>query len=234
MSAPRLMSDMISEMSARLGFNAQTTLSAAVQSQLQWFLHDAQEQLYWQYEWEYLRTFWPTTLVVGQQYYPFSAMIDGNGDLPEGRRIRSVSVVVSNLWTPLREGINPALYTLTTTSIPVRYARVEQAVNGSDTLEIWPTPSTAYVIQVEAMIALRPFAVSTDVTTLDERLVLLFALANAKAHYGMADAGSVMNNAAALLNRLRAANHGQKRYLANRFDPSYIPPLPLFNGTWQN
>ncbi len=234
MSASRLMSDMVSEMSARLGFNAQTTLSTAVTNQLQWFLHDAQEQLYWQYEWEYLRTFWPTTLVVGQQYYPFSAMIDGNGDVPEPRRMRSVHVVVSNLWTPLQEGINPALYTLTTTSIPVRYARVEQAANGVDTLEIWPTPSTAYVIEVEGQIALRPFAASTDSTTLDERLVLLFALANAKAHYGMADAGAVMNNATALLNRLRAQNHGQRRYFANLHDPQYIPPLPLFTGTWQN
>lgn len=70
-----------------------------------------------------------------------------------------------------------------------------------------------------------PFAADTDSTTIDDRAVLLLALANAKAHYGQPDAANYMTQLTTLLGDLTAGSHQTRRYVPSYVElPPAIPP----------
>jgi hypothetical protein len=62
---------------------------------------------------------------------------------------------------------------------------------GEFTLEVWPTPDAEYTLHIEHERILSRFEESTDKPSAPARLVLAYAIAMGKAHYGMPDADIV-------------------------------------------
>jgi hypothetical protein len=104
--------------------------------------------------------------------------------------------------------------------------------------EVWPPPDQAYNLRIRGYPEAQVFGASdattgtyddTQKTQCDARLVFLMALANAKAHYGKADANVAANELNSLLGRLRAQRHGNYRYIpgddtVSRPERLWVPP----------
>lgn len=89
-------------------------------------------------------------------------------------------------------------------------------------LEVWPPPDQVYPLRIRAYAVQKPFgytvAPATEpddnaMTSCDSRLVFLLALAKAKAHYEHPDANVYANQFNAMLDCLRAGDHGTRRYV---------------------
>lgn len=103
-------------------------------------------------------------------------------------------------------------------------------------LEVWPPPDQPYLLRIRGYPNARVFGAAdadgnyddTQVTQCDARAVFLMALANAKAHYGKADANVAANELTSLIQRLRAARHGNYRYI-----PGHWPHRVYIEPKWE-
>lgn len=114
------LSNLRSQLSKRLGFGSQGDTAGPFQDLLTAALTDAHEQLMYQFEWPEIRRDWVFPLVAGKTLY--SLPTDSCNRTPDPERIISVHVEVNGMWSPpLQRGISPALYTISTRGIPVKY-----------------------------------------------------------------------------------------------------------------
>lgn len=193
------------ELLRRLGYSAQASNPPPGMNELlNSFLQSAQDQLYWEFSWPRLQMYFKTTMVVGQALYD----IPLNGaDFLEFRRVESVHLQNGSQFSPMSKGIDPTLYSSTTTGIPSRY----EMRSG---LEVWPPPSsTAYIVHCKGYAGLRRFTLDTDLCMIDHRLVFLWALASAKAHYGKPDAAKVEGQMERMRRQLNGRAHINMRYV---------------------
>lgn len=139
----------------------------------------------------------------------------------------------ASTWLPMRQGISPLDYTARTAGTPYVFDIREQ-------IEVWPRPSRPVTLWLRGDFGLMPFAADADRTTINDTLVFLFALANAKAQRGQPDAGNYATMADRLLRSLVAGSHGTRRYIprpstAGMKDGQWRDgaawPLPV--GTWR-
>lgn len=113
------LADLRKKLRARLGYAAVADTSGPMQDLLNSFLIDAHEQLAIQLETAPDRRDWIMPLVAGQTLYEMPT--DDCGYTPDHERILGVYVQVDSNWTQLRRGIDPTLYTITSTGIPTFY-----------------------------------------------------------------------------------------------------------------
>jgi hypothetical protein len=78
--------------------------------------------------------------------------------------------------------------------------------------ELWPTPAACYRFIIEAPLPLKRLTQDRDTATFSDRLVFLYALAAAKAHYRHPDAAVSGKAFESLLAQTRAQQHGVQRY----------------------
>lgn len=186
------------------------------------FLQDAQESLYRRYD--VLRTEriyrWP--LLTGVRHYD----LDGNDDecprVLDPRKVRWVGVERDGVWSPLECGITPELYSFDQQGWPSRY-EIRQCI------EVWPVPDEdAGFLRIKGHFGLEPFALDTDRTTIDDQLVFLLSLANAKAHFKQQDAQGVISQLETTLAGLVAGSHQTRRYVpgAGRHPESNTYAIP--------
>lgn len=129
-----------------------------------------------------------------------------------------------DLWVPLRYGIPPELNSYEAASgYPVRY-EIRQCI------EVWPAPAaTEGQLVIKGGFGLLPFADDADVTSVDDQLVFLLALANAKAHYRQPDAANYVQQGEVLLQNLVAGTHAPgHNYIPGDRTPRmiYVEPVP--------
>ena len=204
------------ELLTRLGFASQGASAGNIVASANSFLQRAQEQLYWEYDFEELRLTHDYTTGIGQTLYDWQ-------DNMEPRQILQLRVYVTNTWIPLEEGIEYQHDTYVGTRYyPQRYDRRAQ-------LEIWPEPDKAYTLRCEYYKRLGAFSQDGDRCTVDDSVLFLLALANAKAHYRQADAQTYYDQFAALKRKLRGRNHGNKRYIIGE-RPDAATPKPIVIG----
>lgn len=133
----------------------------------------------------------------------------------------------TNVWLPMAAGIPPVWYTtVAQEGIPARY-EIRQC------LEVLPAPDgPGYQLYVKGHFGLRAFTGDTDKPTIDGHLVYMWALANAKAHYGHPDASNIAAQARAHLGNLVAGTHLTKRYIpgAAMLPPAVMPSFLPLNG----
>lgn len=139
-------------------------------------------------------------------------------------RITWVGVQRNSVWYQLREGIPPYLLGYLQSGWPQWY-EVRQCI------EIWPAPTAGEgTLRVKARFQQEPFSADADKPTVDDTLVFLLALANAKAHVGHPDAGNYVSQFESHLRSLIAGAHGTHRYIPGR-DPRsnyvYVEPKPV-------
>lgn len=209
----------------RLNFGSHVTSDVATVRLANSFLRNAQEQLYWQYDFSDLLMRYTVPLTAGVAEYAWPTVEDNpadplNPNPLEPRRIISAAIKQQFLWNqPLREGIVPSMYTMINQGIPTHYARRAK-------VELWPVPSGSLDLKIEGYCKLRPFNDDTSKTTIDEELVFMLALANAKAHYRQPDAENYAREMNSMLGRLKGADHGGRRYIPGQNDDHSAMPMP--------
>jgi len=208
MSLPtkRSLGDMRQELRDRLGFAATGSQAGPNTSIMNSFLRNGQVQLYWQFDWPQLKKVDKTTVTnQGQVFYDWPDDIDP--DRLVNVAMEDTSSATPNIWS-LIEGIDWKHDNYATPQDqPSRFERRDQ-------LEIWPQPdSNNYKIWIEYVKRLNAFTIDTDKATLDEDMILLHALASAKAHYRHKDAEIYGGQILALLGRLKAGGLGHKRFI---------------------
>lgn len=224
--ARRTLAELRTELHERLGYADQAP-SAGMVKLLNSFLQGAQRALYRRYS--VLRTErifrWP--LVEGVRFYD----LDGNDDICtkrlDPRKVRWVGIERDGVWTPLVCGIPPEVYSFgERTGWPTRY-EIRQCI------EIWPAPDpTPAFLRVKGDFELQPFTDDAHTTTIDDELVFLLALANAKAHYGKPDAANYIGQLETMMSNLVAGSHHTRRYIPGQ--RVYVnEPEPVWtDGTW--
>ena len=209
----------------RLGWGAMvSTPLPGVAVTLNSFLRDAQEQIYRQYKVFRLERFFTWQLLTGVRFYDLPDNEDVCTKKLDPRMITWVGISDGdNFWRQLVCGIKPEFYYGDISSCPTHY-EIRQCI------EVWPPPSSDdWKLRIKGYFGLLPLEVDTDVNTIDYEAIQLFALANAKAHYGQPDAANYMGQYRDYIGAVTAGSHHTRRYVPNT-EQSYPPPLPILTG----
>ena len=100
---------------------------------------------------------------------------------------------------------------------PSRYERYEQ-------MEVWPAPDAAYTIRRYYVATPARFTQDNDRASIDDGLIFLHAVTNAKLHYKQADGEAYANQLNAMLDKLKSKNRGQAVF--SRRGAETTPPRP--------
>jgi hypothetical protein len=216
--AYRTLGDLRSELMARLGMGAQGA-SGASQVLMNSFLRNGQAQLYQAQDWKHLTQYAEKDLGVGQNLldYPTACARD--------QRILCIDSYYSGQWRELKEGIDSEHWnTMDTLSYPFRFERFAQ-------LLIYPKADQVYRVRFKFVADLARFEQDGDRASLDDEMILLHAVTNAKAHYRQPDASLYQGQLASLLASLRAKSFpsGPDAVVRRRSD-EVIEPKPLVVG----
>ena len=125
-------------------------------------------------------------------------------------------------WRPLTQGIPPHALGYTTGGPPTHF-------DFRQCIQIWPAPTTT-----EGQLVIRghfnpeAFAADGDTPTVDDELVYLLALAQAKTQYQQPDAQLYMAQFEVHLGKLISGTHGVRRYIPGvNVEPDYIYTAPV-------
>jgi hypothetical protein len=190
----RTLGELRAELARRLGFGAQG--SAGINAGLlDSFLQNAQDQLHAQFDWRHLIKYDEETTGVGQTLYDWAPDC-------EPTRLLSVAVWDNAQWVPLTEGITWAMRgTADSQTLPARYERFAQ-------MEVWPEPDAVYTLRRYYVAQPARFTQDNDRASLDDALILLHAITNAKLHYRQQDGQVYANQLNAMIQKLKAQNRG--------------------------
>lgn len=215
---------MRNRLARRLGFSVQVSMGAlppGTPELLDDFIRSAHELMYQRYSVMRLRRMFTWDMVAGQRFYD----IDGNRDdcprilNPDKLEWVGISQGDSS-WRPLVCGINPVLYGSAATGIPSHY-EIRQCI------EVWPAPTDdTWQLRIRGDFGPTTLDADDDVLTVDPEAVFLQALANAKAHYGQADAANYASQATAYVRSRVAGSHQTRRYIPGSCaQPPAVRPL---------
>lgn len=225
----RTLADLRAELAMRLGFAANiddgsgvVTWPQGMKALLSSFLIGAQKYLFRRYDVLRTERFFTWTMTQGVRYYDLPGLDTSEcAKKLDPRKVTWVGVQHANVWYELHAGIAPQLYSLQVQGFPTRY-EIRQCI------EVWPAPSDSdFKLRIKGRFELEPFAADTDKATLDDELILLLALANAKAHYGQPDASLYLQQFEQTMMKLVAGAHQTRRYVAGKLQ-RFIDPDPLY------
>jgi hypothetical protein len=201
--AYRTLGELQAELLARLGMGAMGASGGANATLTASFLRNGQAQLYRMQDWKHLTDYEDKTLGTSQNLldYPTAGVMSG-GTCARDKRVLRLVRVVDGQYTELDEGISTGLWdTMDTLSYPTRYERYAQ-------LLMYPKADQAYTVQVWFVADLARFTEADDEASLDDEMIFLHALANAKAHYRQPDAATYQGQLNTLLATLRGQSFG--------------------------
>lgn len=211
----------------RLGYSAQAdNPPPGMADLLNDFLLQSQRFLYRKYDALRTERFFTWTMEQGVRFYDLPDNDETCTKQLDPYKLTWVGVEdVNGAWYNLSKGIPPEWYTsVNFQGLPVRY-EIRQCI------EVFPAPSAeGYKLRIKGHFGLTSFTEDDDKTTIDSELVFLWALANAKAHYGQPDATNYANQATAYLGALVSGAHQTARYVpGTRPAQPWTPPvfLPL-------
>lgn len=194
--AYRTLNDLRTELLARLGMGGMGVSGGANQTIFDSFLRNGQFQLYRLQDWRFLTWYEVKQLGVDQN------LLDYPNPCERDQRIIKIETVYNGQWRQLGEGIETAHWnTMDVLSFPSRYERYEQIL-------IYPKADQTYDVRIWYVKDLERFTENSDRATLDDEMILLHALANAKAHYRHPDAASYQGQLNTLLASLRGQSFG--------------------------
>ena len=202
----------------RLGFGSAGAAAGVISGTIDNFLFNAQIQLYLQADWKKLQHYADKTVGIGQYLIDYPTVAAGAPADANSERILKIAVKVNSLWVDLREGINTEHYSYQDRRYyPQRYERYSQ-------IELWPQADIAYTVRIWYIRELGRFTQDADRCTIDDDLIFLHALANAKAHYRQPDADIYTRQMQSLLTQLKTKQFGTRSY--RRGDTSELQIRP--------
>jgi hypothetical protein len=211
----------------RLGYAAQAdNPPPGMADLLDSFLQRGQKFLYRRHAALETKRYFSWTMTVGERFYGILSNEDSCAKKLRPEMIESAWVEdLNGTWIPLARGINPALFT------SVDFNGLPAFYDVRQTIEVFPAPAEAYTLHVFGRFGLMAFTEDTDYCTVDPDLLFLWALANAKNHYGQADAQDIASEAQTMLRDIIADSHGNTRYIPGA-EPSVPATRPTMAGGW--
>lgn len=199
---------MMTELKARLGFVTQGASSKLIDPLLKSFLQEGHEYVYEQLGAPLLKKRTTIMLQKGSKLYDCHNDIEDENFEPA--MIESICVYdTETSFNELRQGITELMRCDDITpTVPERYDILDGQI------ELWPTPDDAYRMVVIYRPGLTRFTQPADHACVPSRLVFLYALASAKAHYQHPDAQTAGNIFQQALRIERQKQHENKRYSA--------------------
>lgn len=208
---------MRSRILTRLGMGASGANNAATVGLVNDFLLDALQQLYELGDWPTLIEYADVNLTsntntilyegtVGENP-KFVSRMEGTWSSPIWVNRSGLTAGLSPQWAPVTAGISAPMYnTMDNKSWPQRYELM------TDRLEFWPKADQGYPMRLWYKVPMPSFTQDADECPLAEPMVLLIALANAKAHYRQPDAQNYVTQANALIASLKGRAHQKRVY----------------------
>lgn len=140
-------------------------------------------------------------------------------------QIKWVGLTYGNERYPLHRGIPPQVLDYDQTNSRPTHYEIKQCI------ELWPTPADDNaILRMRAGFKPTAFTADGDLPSIDDELLFLYALANAKAHFKQPDAQIVFSEFEVHLAGVVAGGHGNNRYVPGvnmEVDYVYVQPKPL-------
>ena len=202
----RTLGELMTELRARLGFVTQGSASKNNDTVIKSFLQEAHDYVFGELEPPAMRKKTVIKLVAGSFLYDWNN--DEEDEPIDPGRVISVWVRTSDtIRTPLTQGITEHDRSLDTIrQEPSKYDHL----NGQ--MELWPIPDQPYDLMVEYIADKPRFERPSDRPGAPDRLVFLYALANAKAHYRHPDAQASATAFQNMLNKEKFRQKENKRF----------------------
>ena len=206
-SRNRTLGELRTELRTRLGFVQSGPAASGNAALLNSFLHEGHDFLYDELKPTPARKKTSIRLMPGQYLYDYHNDTEDE-DIDPG--------TVKAIWLEMGGG---TVVTMTqgitrhdrafseTRSYPARY----DTLNGQ--LEIYPVPDEQYDLFIEYLAPKPRFSQDQDRPGVPDRLLFLYALANAKSHYRHPDAQAAGTTFTKMLNTTKAKQHENRRYI---------------------
>jgi hypothetical protein len=204
----RTLGELLTELKARLGFVAQGPASNNNNAVLMSFLQEGHDYVFQ----ELAPT--PTRKSTTIRLEPGSVLYDWHNDLEDedidpGTAQGLWLVLDAQNRIPLIQGITQAERAFPQRRYPTKY----DTTNGQ--IEVWPVPDQGYDLIIDYLAPKPRFTQAADRPGVPDRLILLYAIANAKAHYRHPDAQAAGATFANMLRTEKGRQHENRRYLVN-------------------
>ena len=202
----RTMGELMAELRVRLGFIAQGSASKNNEPVIKSFLQEAHDYVFSELQPPAQRKKSAIVLSAGSYLYDWNN--DAEDEPINPSRVISVWLKESDtIRTPLRQGITESDRSLDAIrQHPEKYDHL----NGQ--IELWPIPDQPYSLIIEYIAEKNRFERATDRPSVPDRLVFLYALANAKAHYRHPDAQASASSFQNSLNKEKFRQKESKRF----------------------
>lgn len=204
----RTLGELLTDLKARLSFVAQGPASNNNNPVLTSFLQEGHDYLYKKLKPSPTRKKTTITLEPGSFLYDWHNDLEDEDIYPGD--VKSVWIKLSdNERVPMVQGISESHRADDIRTYPAKY----DTLNGQ--CEVWPIPDRAYPMIVEYMAPKPRFAQPADRPGVNDRLILLYAIANAKAHYRHPDATAAGTTFTNMLAMELGEQHENRRYIVN-------------------
>lgn len=202
----RTLGELMTELRGRLGFMTQGSASKNNEVVIKSFLQEAHEYVYGELVPADMRK--KTTIRIRPGSIAYDWHNDQEDEAIDPGLVHGVWLIVSpTLRDPLLQGI---------TETDRSFSTMRQRPQKYDTLngqcEIWPIPEREYDLLIEYTAPIGRFERMSDRASVPDRLVFLYALSLAKAHYRHPDANASANTFVNMLNKAKMRNKENKRY----------------------
>jgi len=205
----RTLGDLVTELRNRLGFVGQGSSAGYNKPVMVSFLQEANNYVASELG-------GPTTskkraiinLEIGSKFYDYNN--DAEDEPIDPGLVESMYI----MRTPedrqrLIQGIHEHHRQFTQRGQPTRY----DTLNGQ--IELWPVPDDHYGLVIEYIGGKPRFTQDSDRTAVPSELVLLYAIAVAKAHYSQSDAQAALSSFNRVLSKEKEKQHQNRRYIVH-------------------
>ncbi len=209
----KTLGELLTELRVRLGFVAQGSAAKNNEATLKSYLQEAHDFVFAELDPPAMRK--KSIITTQADSYLYDWHDDAAGEDIDPAAVISVWVKVSGtIREPLTYGITESDRSFESLrQQPQKYG----TLNGQ--LEVWPVPERAYDLIVEHTAVKSRFSQAGDRPSVPDRLVFLYALANAKAHYRHPDAQAPAQAFQTMLNKEKSRQKEGQRYFAGGKEP---------------
>lgn len=204
----KTLGELLTELRVRLGFVAQGSAAKNNEATLKSYLQEAHDFVYAELDPPVMRK---ESIIRTQGS---SSLYDWHDDTA-GEDIDPASVI--SMWVKVSDTIREPL-TYGITQNDKSFETLRQPPQKYDTLngqlQVWPTPDRVYDLIVEHTAVKSRFTQAADRPSVPDRLVFLYALANAKAHYRHPDAQAPAQAFQTMLNKEKTRQKEGRRFFA--------------------
>jgi hypothetical protein len=197
---------MLSKLRAEVGDAQSVALGVNVVETYKAILRRVQETLWNDVEWPFLKIYVDDPIAAGTRYHAYPTALSFERAVAAWTRD-------SGDWVPLAYGITPGMLNTHDSDEGVRASPVQawQHKAENDGYEVWPIPSQDTRLRFRGTAKLKPLVKDTDVCTLDDQLIILFAAAEMLTARNRKDGEAKLAVAQSMLRRLKGQQGGKKR-----------------------